>query len=481
MYPKKKIPIEDLERELNPLEEDEILKIQNDNLSQLETSESQNTDSQNNKKSIEELAANVMQKFKGIISICFEHYMYLYVEHQHNFVQNKFNELMKAEKWAVDENSTSKILTSARGLIDVFSKVRQRISNLNQSQAFFDIYSIFKKYLCLYYEQISARIGLIDITKQTNIADEKLCCVVINTGEYCSTMALTIQNVIKNEISSKFKDQVDLEDEKNKFVQLIANSREILSHLIALALEPVFTEMNHINWEKFSSNGNVGDALPYVNLANDYFNERVPMFRKYIMPSDSFKSENFESQSSPNYFQIICDTILAYFTQRYEAALKACKRISESGAQQLLTDLTQFKKLLVALPTLEDHVEIKKDDFQNQTVPPAYVRKVKREVETIEKMLKVIWTPREMLVDTFKALLPNQNDSDFVVIMQLKGISYHEQGSLLDSFGSSKDSQARNLITRDWVGSTKTAVDSTTQSIKSALFNVFKSNSTNKE
>jgi DNA-binding FrmR family transcriptional regulator len=432
----------------------------------------------------EEIVAQVMQKFKGVISMCFEAYMYLYVEHQQTLVHSRFNDLLQTETWTVEEAAQSKVFGSARALFDTLSKVRERVSNLNQSQAFFEIYAIFKRYLSEYADRLKLKLDAADLAAQRigSSNDEILCCVMINTGEYCGTMAATIQKVIQSEISVKFKSQVDLEPERAKFALLIARSREILTKLIAIAIDPAFIEMSRTNWDRFVADGSVFDASNYVSVLGDYIADRVPVFRKYIMDTNVFKTDL--SEIGPNYFQIICDSILAYVTKRFEQALRACKRIAESGAQQLVTDLAQIKKILESLPTLqivqtnEPQSSSSSSSSSSATTsnkatsinaPAAYLKKVRREVETIEKMLKVIWTPSDMLVDTYKALLPNHSDADFVAIMQLKGVPYAEQHVLLDVYGTPKDSPTRDLVTRDWVNSSKNALETTTQTVKNLL------------
>jgi hypothetical protein len=215
-------------------------------------------------------------------------------------------------------------------------------------------------------------------------------------------------------------------------MKVIAHARESLCRLIAFALEPTFIEMNKINWETYAGDGT--KVSPYVELASDYLRERVPVFRKNIMSGSVFRSDIFDTPAAPDYFQIVCDTILAYFARRYEVALKSCQRIGQAGAQQLATDLAQFNKLLESLPTLQTESTDQNRDApkSNESIvaPAAYLKKVKREVEILEKTLKVIWTPEETLVSTYKDLLPNHPVFDFVSIMQLKGsksfLSGHE-------------------------------------------------------
>jgi hypothetical protein len=488
------IPVEDLERELNGGDSSQSSSssaptasssTQLDSASAAIIAKMAGPAKKESSLPFEAIVEQVMQKFKGVISMCFEAYMYLYVEHQQSLVQSRFDELLAKETWTVDETAQSKVFGSARGLFDTLSKVRERISNLNQSQAFFDIYDIFKRFLSAYADSLKNRLDQADLATQKagSSPDEILCCIMINTGEYCSTMAATIQKVIQTEIAPRFKDKVDLDPERTKFALIISRAREILTKLVAIAIDPAFIDMSKTNWEKFASDGNVVDASPYVSFLSDYITDRVPVFRKYIMDTNVFKTDL--SDVGPNYFQIICDSILAYVTKRFEQALRACRRIAEAGAQQLVTDLAQIKKLLESLPTLQI---VQKDDSASSSVPapiktasghapPTYLKKVRRECETIEKMLKVIWTPVDMLVDTYKALLPNHSDADFVAIMQLKGVPYADQHALLDVYGTPKDSPTRDLVSRDWVNSSRNALDTTTQTVK----NLFTLNMFNKD
>lgn len=442
----------------------------------------------------EELVKQEMQKFRGVISMSFEGYMYLYIENQQAIVQNRFSELLQQETWTVDEQAQSKVFASARGLFDTFSKVRQRVQNLNQSQAFFEIFGIFQRYLSEYADKLKVKLDQAELAAQrgSSLADEVLCCVMINTSQYCASMVETIQKIVQTEISEKFKENVNLEKERVKFTVIIAQAREVLTKLIAFAIDPAFVEMTRTPWDKFSAETSVVDASSYVGYCSEYFAEHVPVFRAFIMDTSVFRTDT--SELGPNYFQIICDSIVAYVPKRFEAALFQCRRLNEAATQQLVTDFAQFKKILESLPTLQ---KIAVDEngqpissassagsssLSSSTskagsggagyapiASQAYLKRVRRETESVEKKLKVIWTPADMLVDTFKALLPSSSDTEFVAIMQLKAIPFADQHALLDAFGTPRDSRTRELLTRDWVNSSKNALDNTTQTVKDAL------------
>lgn len=378
-----------------------------------------------------------MTKFKGIISSCFEHFMYLYVEHQDAYIKSRFDELLKAETWTVGEESPNKVLVSATDMISVFAKVRKRIAILNQSSAFYDIFLIFKKYLGLYADILKDKIGNDSKDSEQDI----LCCYIINTGEYCSKRAKEMETIIKADISDKFKEKVNLEDEDLKYQEVVAFSVEKLRKLFAATVEPCFTEMNKIAWDKFSAESGVGDASRYVSDINSIIKEKVPLYRNAI--------------NSHNHFQFVCDSVFGWLMKRFEESILKSKQISESGAQQLLIDVVQLKKILEGIPSLaqevkEKHtIEIVGKDTPQSSSSARFVKKVKREMESIEKMLKMIWSPLELLLETYKILIPDHNEKGLITIMKLKGLSAQEQHKILDDYGTPKDSPIRNEISNE--------------------------------
>lgn len=376
----------------------------------------------------------IIQKFKGIISSCFEQYMYLYVEHQDMYIKARFEEIMKGESWSVNTDSPNKVLTSATDLISVFAKVRKRITSLNQSQAFYDVFTIFQKYLGLYAEKLKEKLSAPDPLNNEGTY-ELVYCFILNTGDYCSKRAKEMEKIIKTEISEALREKVNLEEEEMSFQESIALSVEKLKNALSLKLEPCFLEMSRVNWEKFSAESSVGDASRYVTDMSAILKEHMPLYRKSIY--------------SQQYFQFVCESISGWFIKRYEESILKCKQISESGAQQLLIDIAQIKKMLEEIPLVghDDKVEVGKDTPQSSASVDRYIKKVKREMEVVEKMLKVIWSPSDILLDTYRALIPDHTDKGLVIIMKLKGISTPEQLKMLDAYGTPKDSPVRSEVT----------------------------------
>ena len=132
--------------------------------------------------------------------------------------------------------------------------------------------------------------------------------------------------------------------------------------------------------------------------------------------------------------------------------LTGLKRISEAGTQQLLLDVTTIKSLLLKLPVLEvekksggatrnNNVNQSKSLSGASTIAPAiYTKMVNKEFRKLEVMLKLVGSPKDMLVDMFRAqwdcsINTSTMASDFQTIMTLKGIPRTDHASMLESLG----------------------------------------------
>ncbi len=72
-----------------------------------------------------------------------------------------------------------------------------------------------------------------------------------------------------------------------------------------------------------------------------------------------------------------------------------------------------------------------------------YVKRVKRDMGRLDKLLKTVMTPAELLVDTYKAIVQDHTEMDLIKIMDIQGIKKSEQETYLDQYGSPKDSPGR--------------------------------------
>ncbi len=82
------------------------------------------------------------------------------------------------------------------------------------------------------------------------------------------------------------------------------------------------------------------------------------------------------------------------------------------GAQQLMLDFTTIKAMLLDLPNVRRAEKVH--------VPTGYARHVSKEMAKAEQLLKVVLTPTNALVETYKALVNEGSESEFAKILDLK-------------------------------------------------------------
>jgi len=140
-----------------------------------------------------------------------------------------FQQVLSEETWVVDENSPVdlKVLSSATDIIAYCIDARKNMATLNQNQAFFDLFKLFKDYLLRFGTALNDKLTTLRLmcwilrwiwTYLLNFSfnaanltppEEMTCCLIINTCEYVSGESRNIKKVFQEEINDKFKDQID--------------------------------------------------------------------------------------------------------------------------------------------------------------------------------------------------------------------------------------------------------------------------------
>jgi len=84
-----------------------------------------------------------------------------------------------------------------------------------------------------------------------------------------------------------------------------------------------------------------------------------------------------------------------------------------------------------------------KSRFNATHISLRYTKRVKRDLGRLDKLLKTVMTPAELLVDTYKAIVSDHGEMELIKIMDIQGIKKSEQEAYLDQYGSPKDSPGR--------------------------------------
>lgn len=81
------------------------------------------------------------------------------------------------------------------------------------------------------------------------------------------------------------------------------------------------------------------------------------------------------------------------------------------GAEQLLLDYTAIKGILTEMPIMGEGGGV---------VAKQHVKYVNKAMAKAERLLKIIMTPQDSLLDTYRALADGGSEADFQKILELK-------------------------------------------------------------
>lgn len=81
-------------------------------------------------------------------------------------MQQKLEQLLTDEKWNIEDDCKNRVLQSSADLIISFKKSMKRCMALTKNQAFYTIYTFFKKYLGLYASALNHRVETFVLPKK---------------------------------------------------------------------------------------------------------------------------------------------------------------------------------------------------------------------------------------------------------------------------------------------------------------------------
>ena len=130
-----------------------------------------------------------------------------------------------------------------------------------------------------------------------------------------------------------------------------------------------------------------------------------------------------------DYHVYVCTNVAKAFVPRFVTTIAKCKRINDSGAQQLLLDSQDIEVIMCGLPRIGSQ-----DDSETTKVPKNYVKAIKRDIGKAVMVLKTISSPLSATSETFLSLFKNGNVNDLARILDIKGIKKFDQQHILDAY-----------------------------------------------
>ncbi|KAI9989159.1 hypothetical protein PInf_019298 [Phytophthora infestans] len=368
---------------------------------------------------------------RGMISRSFDPFMTAYVALERKNMEQMINEVMSAE--LVDRNGQLPVFSSS---VNMFAYIRnsiKRCTALTNGQTFFDLQNEFKHCFQLYSQRLLAKLpaastgssggldssssGAGNKVKLSDKQEEELC-FVINTAEYCAETLPSLEEVIRAKIDKAFSEAIELSQEIDTFHDVGAAAMKCIVAGLETSLDDDLNALHKANWQTWEA---VGDESLYVTQMGEKLQTFVPVLRQML---------------SGLYFTNFCDKFAASFVPKILQAVFKCRRMNQVATQQLLLDVYALKTLFLQLPVLNnDGFQSSSTSTSSATIPSRYTKFVSNEMATVENVLKLIGTPNEMLVESFKIMWPEGSAEDFQNIMAVKGLKKSELAAYLDTLG----------------------------------------------
>eukprot|EP01028_Stygiella_incarcerata_P013922 TRINITY_DN8643_c0_g1_i1.p1 TRINITY_DN8643_c0_g1~~TRINITY_DN8643_c0_g1_i1.p1 ORF type:complete len:859 (-),score=212.96 TRINITY_DN8643_c0_g1_i1:47-2461(-) len=379
------------------------------------------------------LARQTAYKYNGLISSCFEAYMSAYVEFEDRNLGDVVATALYHETWAADAGSTARILTCSADIFLAIKKSLDRCLAVTKGETLHDLTVVFKTHLFSLVDGFKERIpkpqpastpkdmasrlqalrdlGSSDSEKREEVRmsddDIRRVTYIINTSEYVFETLEQLSMLVRKKIDEHLQRQVDFVDVQDAFSEVITSAIRVLVMAIETRCEPAFIVMQKTNWMNITE---VGDQSSYVETINEGIQSVVNICAPIM---------------SLSYYRFFCDKLLSWFVPRFIAGILKIKKIGDqAGAQQLLFD-TQVLKIAISR-TPAKHPGLGQPH-------PGFVRMLNRDMGKAEGMVKVILSPVDTIVSSYRALVGGKS-SDFFRLLEMKNIKKSEANALVEKY-----------------------------------------------
>jgi hypothetical protein len=342
----------------------------------------------------------------GIISESFEPYMNSYVTNEEKKIKDIIINLVQ------NDRIEGKLYVSSLYLFNNIKQAMSRCLTFSKSKTFFDLSIKFKDIFLFYIEKIlNQKFNLNfysnEINKNKNLkqADFTPICYLINTCDYCITTIGALTSSVQEKIEEKYQNNISYDDIVGKFREIYKKCFDLLSTDLKNSVE-VQLQFGIIkkNWVLGTSGGK--DTNAFVNgiskILNDEFN-----FIKNIL------QEEFLCHYLNVVPKIISELLINY--------LYKIKKIDESGAQEIYTNIGELKNIILNLY----YIVVKPVPGQNKENDSRYNclnMILKKEMSRVENRLKTLGSNVTEFGNAYKNFVEDKSREDFDKLLQLRGI-----------------------------------------------------------
>ena len=222
-------------------------------------------------------------------------------------------------------------------------------------------------------------------------------CRIVVTGEYCIDTVPQLEAMMKNHIRPTMREEIDFTDQIDAYNDMVAFTIGIISAGITQRIHPVFKKMRNMNWSNVT---NVVDESPYVKEAISVLNDAVPKIRSSIPQL---------------FFQSFCMKLVTAVLDSLLDNIWKLKRITQTGAGQLLLDLNGLKEFILRMPNTR-----LPPNTPTVTISNPYKTFVNNRINHIQIILKLVCTDDDKMEEMFAMLWPEGTKQDYENILAIK-------------------------------------------------------------
>ena len=342
----------------------------------------------------------------GIISESFEPYMNSYVTNEEKKIKDIIINLVQ------NDRIEGKLYVSSLYLFNNIKQAMSRCLTFSKSKTFFDLSIKFKDIFLFYIEKIlNQKFNLNfysnEINKNKNLkqADFTPICYLVNTCDYCITTIGALTSSVQEKIEEKYQNNISYDDIVGKFREIYKKCFDLLSTDLKNSVE-VQLQFGIIkkNWVLGTSGGKDTNAfvIGISKILNDEFN-----FIKNIL------QEEFLCHYLNVVPKIISELLINY--------LYKIKKIDESGAQEIYTNIGELKNIILNLY----YIVVKPVPGQNKENDSRYNclnMILKKEMSRVENRLKTLGSNVTEFGNAYKNFVEDKSREDFDKLLQLRGI-----------------------------------------------------------
>lgn len=374
----------------------------------------------------EQLANPQVHDFTKSISDVFEPFLNIWIDNQSPAIEKKLQEftnpsvMFKKTSDSISDNDTGDsaeadeslgVLESAAELFRIYRQILSQLSKLTTGKALIRLSKIFSKYLVQYQHKILDPIlpdskSLVSVNLKSQEEGVEIICLVLNTASYCSSTVSQLEDKIKSLIQpGELSSRIEFDSVNNGFLQLVGYCINLLFYKIENDLQISWKELLNFNWR----------------VLNEVTGES-----RYMTSLKSIIRENcqfcFQKINNITYIRNLLDKMVDMLLKNVLLNIVKLEPISVVMAEQFKLDLQELKTFIYLLPTFTEGGEkiLQSNSFKSN------VNVKFKNVDNLMKIMMVPNKPMDTLINSYFSIIGDSNFSNFLKILQLKGIMKNE-------------------------------------------------------